>query len=216
MKEYFEKDSLVLFYGDSITDAGRNKAEGEDMGKGFAAKTANLYSVLFPDQKVRFLNRGVSGNTSADLLARYEKDVKALHPKYIFLLIGINDTWHGWVEGRPISAETTRDNVRTLIDWIRRDLEGTKLIMLEPWLLDSDPAKVSWHEDFDPKEEILAKAGRESADLFIDIPACFRKEIEKGRATREKICPDGVHPSDYGHGLMALKVLKEIGCIDCE
>lgn len=89
-------------------------------------------------------------------------------------------------------------------------------MVLQPWLLDSDPAKISWHEDFDRKGKLLADLGQEYADLWIDIPAAFQKDMERGDAVQEKICPDGVHPSDYGHGLMALEILKRIGCIDCE
>ena len=216
MKEFFTEGSTVLFYGDSITDAGRDKENGRDLGKGYAAKLAALYSVLFPNQRIRFFNRGVSGNVSADLLKRYEKDLLALKPRYVFILIGINDTWHGWAEGNPISAEVTRSHVRELIRRIRNDLEGTQVIVLKPWLLDSDPAKISWHEDFDRKGEYLASVGQEYADLWIDIPSAYQKDMERGDAAQEKICPDGVHPSDYGHGLMALEILKRIGCIDCE
>ncbi len=79
----------------------------------------------------------------------------ALKPRYVFILIGINDTWHGWAEGNPISAEVTRSHVRELIRRIRNDLEGTQVIVLKPWLLDSDPAKISWHEDFDRRGSIL-------------------------------------------------------------
>ena len=46
MKEFFTEGSTVLFYGDSITDAGRDKENGQDLGKGYAAKIAALYSVL--------------------------------------------------------------------------------------------------------------------------------------------------------------------------
>ena len=140
MKEFFTEGSTVLFYGDSITDAGRDKENGQDLGKGYAAKIAALYSVLFPNQHIRFFNRGVSGNVSADLLKRYEKDLLALKPQYVFILIGINDTWHGWAEGNPIPAEVTRSHVRELIQRIRNDLEGTRVMVLQPWLLDSDPA----------------------------------------------------------------------------
>ena len=216
MKEVLTEGSRGLFEGDSSTDAGRDKENGRDLGKGYAAKLAALYSVLFPNQRIRFFNRGVSGNVSADLLKRYEKDLLALKPRYVFILIGINDTWHGWAEGNPISAEVTRSHVRELIRRIRNDLEGTQVIVLKPWLLDSDPAKISWHEDFDRKGEYLASVGQEYADLWIDIPSAFQKDMERGDAAQEKICPDGVHPSDYGHGLMALEILKRIGCIDCE
>ena len=83
MKEYFKPGATVLFQGDSITDAGRDYQNPADLGGGYPQKAAAIYQTLFPESGVRFVNRGVSGNRSADLLARYERDFKALQPDFI-------------------------------------------------------------------------------------------------------------------------------------
>lgn len=213
MKAVFDKKATVLFYGDSITDTKRSRTDLNDLGKGYAAKAPAIYQALFPEQEVRFLNRGVSGNASADLLVRYERDLLALHPDVVSIMIGINDTWHGWHDGHTIPHEVTEERVRKLVEQIRRDLPEAKIIMLEPYLLDSDPEKVSWHEDFEPKRERIRKVGLELADWYVDLPKVFEAAMCSG-VTQEEITADGVHPTDYGHGLIAQAWLKVLGVLD--
>ena len=57
MKPFFSKNSTVLFYGDSITDVGRNREDFYGLGNGYPVKAASIYQTLFPEQKVTFLNR---------------------------------------------------------------------------------------------------------------------------------------------------------------
>ena len=60
----------VLFQGDSITDCDRDRTTN-DLGPGYPAKVAEVYRCLYPGSGAQFINRGVSGNRSRDLLARY-------------------------------------------------------------------------------------------------------------------------------------------------
>ena len=52
--------------------------------------------------------------------------------------------------------------VRTLLEWIRRDLPQTKLMVIEPFLIPTDPQKDCWHEDLDPK---IQAARKQEAEL---------------------------------------------------
>ena len=210
MNPFFKTDSVVLFYGDSITDASRVREVPDHLGNGYPAKIAAQYRMLFPNDNVSFLNRGVSGDTSADLLRRYNRDVLAYKPDFISILIGINDTWHGWVEGAPVSEQTFEKNVHTLLEKLRCDLPDTKMMLMVPYLLSSDPQKASWHADFDPKAEVIRRLIGEYADYAIDLPLLFARQMEQG-IPAEIISEDGVHPLDYGHSLIAEAYLKTLG-----
>lgn len=212
MNTVFQKGAKVLFYGDSITDAGRSRTVDTEWGRGYAARTARAYQALLPEQEIVFLNRGISGNTSADLLTRYEQDVLALQPDFVSVMIGINDTWHGWNEGHVIPHETTEANVRELLGRIRRDLPQAKILVLEPYLLDSDPKKISWHEDFEPKRERIRAVGQEMADYYIDLPKLFAEYMSHG-VRQEELTADGVHPTEYGHAVIAEAWLRCVGVI---
>ena len=85
----------VLFYGDSITDAGRRAEQNNNrgLGVGYPALCAAALWARYPDWDLRFTNQGISGNRLVDLEARLEADVLAAKPTLVSILIGINDTW---------------------------------------------------------------------------------------------------------------------------
>src|SRR4028119_2450181 len=85
----------ILFYGDSITDAGRNATQNNNggLGTGYAALTAAQLQAQFPELNLRFTNRGISGNRVYDLESRLQDDVISQQPTLVSILIGINDTW---------------------------------------------------------------------------------------------------------------------------
>ena len=84
---------LVLFQGDSVTDCGRSRDNDALLGGGYAGMVASQFSAAHPEMNVRFLNRGISGNRSRDLVARWQDDCVALKPDWVYVMIGINDTW---------------------------------------------------------------------------------------------------------------------------
>jgi len=53
-----KQGELVLFQGDSVTDAGRNRNDGNDLGFGYPMFIASWFSAIYPDVGVRFINRG--------------------------------------------------------------------------------------------------------------------------------------------------------------
>ena len=83
----------VLFMGDSITDAMRDKDSDAYMGAGYATMAAGVLGRKEP-YAYEFMNRGISGNRIVDLHARIRKDMINLQPDYISILIGVNDVWH--------------------------------------------------------------------------------------------------------------------------
>ena len=84
------KNSVVLFQGDSVTDWHRNRTDIKSMGDSYV-KEMNEYLSKF---NITVINKGISGNKVNNLLERFEDDFKQIKPDYIFILIGVNDTWH--------------------------------------------------------------------------------------------------------------------------
>ncbi len=211
MKPFFAKGSTVLFYGDSITDVHRDREDFYGLGEGYPAKAAAIYNSLFPEQEVTFLNRGISGDTTAQLLQRYDTDVKALKPDYLSILIGINDTWRRYDSDRLTTTEQFEQNYRQLLSQVRRDLPGCKVLLMEPWLLSSDPSKEMWHGDFDPKQAVVNSL-RTEGDFFLATSDLFDAERKAGVSDAD-ISADGVHPTPFGHGVIALGWLRTLGII---
>ncbi len=97
----FRHGTRVLFQGDSITDGNRGRTADPNhiLGHGYAFLIAAKYGAMLPERELTFLNRGVSGNTVADLAARWQKDTLDLKPDLLSILVGINDA------GRKVPLE---------------------------------------------------------------------------------------------------------------
>ena len=84
-------NAVVLFQGDSITDADRARDVPDSLGCGYAAVTAALLGVSYPERRITFVNRGLNGNRISDIRARAQKDILDIKPDVLSILVGIND-----------------------------------------------------------------------------------------------------------------------------
>ena len=119
----------ILFQGDSITDAGSYHKEYPEI-TGYGKFVAEILGT-----EHTYYNRGVSGNRSGDVLARYEKDVKAVNPDVMTIMIGINDVWRRFDSCLYESAEDYGKNVREILTSLKKDCPKAKIIVIEPYLV---------------------------------------------------------------------------------
>ena len=93
----FERNDRIVFAGDSVTDMGSAKpvgeSDGDELGFGYVRIIDNMLQAWYPERNIRVSNAGISGNTSRDLLERFERDVISLQPQWVSICIGINDVW---------------------------------------------------------------------------------------------------------------------------
>jgi lysophospholipase L1-like esterase len=87
----FKPRQKLLFIGNSITDAGRSQFS--PYGDGFVRDCHRWLQAGYPELDLSVINRGVSGDTTQDLLARWERDAIRLQPDWLFIKVGINDVW---------------------------------------------------------------------------------------------------------------------------
>lgn len=209
MRSLFKKNSTVLFQGDSITDCGRIYEDSYSMGEGYAFKVADIYKQWYPDCGITFYNRGVSGNRIGDLLERYEKDIKQLHPDFISILVGINDTWRKYDNNDPTTIRQFEKSYERLLQWIREDLPETQIMIIEPYLLHTMEDKIIWHEDLDPKIQVIRKLAKQYADYYLPLDGIMQRYVVE-EYTEAELSEDGVHPTQVGHGIIAKEYLKVI------
>ncbi|MBO2521976.1 MAG: GDSL family lipase [Firmicutes bacterium] len=204
----FQEGAVVLFQGDSITDCGRDRRSGDHLGWGYAMMAASWFSALYPERRVTFLNRGVSGDRTKDLVARWEEDCIALKPDWVSILIGINDTWRRYDSGDPTPLEEFERNYRRLLTEVKERL-GAGLILCEPFLLPVPEDRKAWREDLDPKIQVVRSLAREFGAYYVPFDGIFAQAA--ARTSPEYWAPDGVHPSLAGHALMARAWLRTVG-----
>jgi len=207
MESLIAKDSVVLFQGDSITDAGRNRENALDLGYGYAMMSAAWFSATYPESRVTFLNRGVGGDAVKDLRARWRRDCLDLKPAWVSIMVGINDTGRRYSRNEPTSAEEFESVYKEILSQVR-DVLGARLILCEQFLLHTLHDRVQWREDLDPKIHAVRKLAREFNALLVPFDGVFASA-----STRRELAfwsADGVHPSPAGHALMAQAWLRTV------
>ena len=209
MSFLIEDNAVVLFQGDSITDAGRSRENDEALGSGYPAQTAAWFSAMYPEKNVRFLNRGVGGNRVKDLCARWTADCIALKPDIVSIMIGINDTWRRYDGNDPTSSSDYEKGYREILTRTK-DL-GARIIILEPYVLPVPEDRVKWREDLDPKIDAARRLAREFNAVYIPLDGIFAQAA----AARDPAfwAVDGVHPTPAGHALIARSWLQAVGAI---
>ena len=208
MEEIIKKGSVVLFQGDSITDAGRLRDQPFDLGRGYVWMAAGLFSMMKTEYRVTFYNRGISGNRVKDLQARWDEDCIALKPDVVTIYIGINDTWRRYDRNDPTSLEQFAEGYRDLLERTTRNLDA-RIVMMEPFVLPVPEDRIQWREDLDPKIQAVRELAREFGALLVPLDGLFAQASM--RAPAEFWAPDGVHPSAAGHALIARAWLQTVG-----
>jgi acyl-CoA thioesterase-1 len=196
----FKQNDLILFIGDSITDCERNRADSASLGCGYAKIIADRLRADYSELNLRYLNRGISGDRTCDLLARWEGDCTDLKPEWVSILVGVNNTWRRYDQNNPTSDEVFEIECRELLQRVK-DQTVARIVLCSPFLLHTTPAVAAMREDLDPKIETIKKLAGEFDAIGVDFDAAFI--AAQNRHTPSYWADDGVHPSDEGHALMA-------------
>jgi len=204
---YIEPNSLILFQGDSITDAGRDRANSADLGYGYANFIAAWLSAAHPQSNLRFLNRGISGNRAIDLEARWQADCVDLQPDWVSILIGINDTWRRYDSGQATTTESYEQSFRVILERTTNETK-VRLILLEPFVLPIPDDRAAWREDLDPKIAVARRLAREFGALYVPLDGLFA--AASTLRSMESWAYDGVHPTHAGHALIAQHWMRTI------
>jgi lysophospholipase L1-like esterase len=209
-----EKRGLtILFQGDSITDANRNKAEESYpyLGHGYANLIAGRLGYRFPEANCRFINRGVGGNRVSDLYARWNEDAISLKPDIISILVGVNDAWR-IMSGQPSGASDRFERVyRHLLDETREIMPDSKLVLCEPFMLQTGLMADKWEEGrklLDYYGGVVRELANSYSTVFVPLQAPFDNAATMADASYW--LHDGVHPTAAGHELIATEWLGAV------
>jgi lysophospholipase L1-like esterase len=208
MNMSIDRDAVVLFQGDSITHAFRDEHDPDDLGRGYALIAAARLGSEFPERNLRFVNRGICGNTVRDLRERWREDCLDLQPDWVSILIGVNDTWRRFDEGRLTTAEEYEETYRHILTKTR-DTLGAKLVLCEPFLLPHGDHSEAWREDLDPKIKVVRKLAQEFGAIHVSLDSLFAAACS--RRETDYWSWDGVHVRPSGHGIIARAWLESVG-----
>ncbi len=195
------KQIKLVFQGDSITDAGRDKRNYHQMGNGYPKYAAPMIAEACPDRAIEFFNFGISGNRTSQVFDRLWADGLAFEPNVISFLLGINDLWHRHNENRIATTyaqiETT---YRAILERVKRETDA-KIVILLPYMLECED-KQEMRAELPELQAIVRRLADEFADVFVDLQALF-DEAMRTQPHPKFYSADGVHPNDEGARFIA-------------
>ena len=168
----------VVFMGNSITEA-----------------FAPLFATLFPGKP--YVGRGISGQTSPQMLVRFRQDVVALQPAAVVIMAGVND-----IAGNtgPSSLEMIEDNIASMAELARA--HGIRVVLASvhpaydfPWKPGLEPAPmivtlIAW----------IQRYAAAHGAVYLDYHSAMADERQ---GLRRELSGDGVHPNEAGYRIMA-------------
>jgi lysophospholipase L1-like esterase len=185
----------LVFAGDSITDAGRDRDDLASLGDGYVSLIAQEVA----ERGETVVNKGISGNRAVDLEARWD-DILGAGPDVLTVYIGVNDMWRRFDSDDPTSAEDFEATLAGLLE-ASRAAGVERIYLIEPYFVPVRDDQVSWLDDLDPKRDAVRRlAERFDATLVELHDAVTAAAAEQGAAA---IVPDGVHPTPRGSEIIA-------------
>jgi lysophospholipase L1-like esterase len=198
----------IVFYGDSIT---------QDGGYG---RLVEAYVVSrFPTWNVRFYNSGVggdrvSGGWAGGIDERLARDVIALEPTVVTIMLGMNDG--GYKPYDPVTFAAYAHGYRAIVRTLKEALPGVRLTLIQPSPFDDvarPPRFAPGYDDILRRYgcyvgELAKREGARVVDLRAPVNAGVAAVLESNPALARQILPDRVHPSDAGHIVMGAALLR--------
>ena len=200
----------ILFYGDSITDAGRARdidVPNKQLGSGYVAYVANqLFERSLVDYDI--VNRGISGNRVVDLYSRIKMECWNHKPDVLSIHIGINDIWHEISRENGVELDRFEKVYHMLIEDTIRALPDTKIMICEPFVLPGSATEAQYERFLAVKEyaAVAKKLAEEFSLTFVPLQAAMDEAGAK--YGNDVILSDGVHPTMKGAVIFGNEWLK--------
>ncbi len=207
-----KKGETLIYLGDSVTDCGRHPDGIYNLGTGYPNIFSALFRVNYPETMINFVNKGVGGNRTTEVIARLKSDVLDMNPDVVTLLIGVNDVWRFFefpASKRGIAAEQYRENLHKIIQPILAG--GARMLVMTPFFVDTNP-----NEPMRTKVLEYAAICKEVAESYhievVELQPVFENLMKKG-ITSYELSGDRVHPKVTGHTAIALELMKHIKAV---
>lgn len=204
----------ILFQGDSITDAGRNREDFYSLGYGYPLLVAAHLTAEQPGA-YEYVNRGVGGDLLADLYNRRQADLLDLKPDYLSLFIGTNDAWAELDQGRPIDTAAFEQMYDDLLTEIFATCPNVKVMLISPAIMEGlfsrntaeQPDRLNqFRAHVASRIEAVRRVAEKYRLPFVDMQAVYDAACE--RAAAAVWTGDGAHPTPGGHELIKRAWLK--------
>lgn len=196
------KNSRVLFIGDSITDVKfnlcmMNKIKGRRI---YALELKKRFKGYSKNIKVDI--KGIASNRTYHVYDRLTADCINLKPDVIVMLIGVNDAWENYVpEQYPPLLRPMEPHFCELFRRINTELKDVQVLYLLPFMIDSVEEKLPFHKTLDEFRARLRLIAENNGAVILDLQEVFYRAQKS--ISPEKLAIDGIHPTNLGHKVIA-------------
>lgn len=194
-----EKTIEKLVWGEPVVNValGDSLTYGWMVHKGYLDYLKEMIREKYPRSKIKFINRGIPGDTAQGGVNRLQGEVLRHNPDCILIQFGLNDAFLGY------SAEEYRENVETMINRIR-EKSATEIVLVTSVCLDGERDN-AFIDRYYNQVETLSELYRLPVARVHEY---WKKKIAGGIAFESLVQFDGVHPNTIGHKLMAEAVME--------
>ncbi|MBP6687517.1 MAG: SGNH/GDSL hydrolase family protein [Lacibacter sp.] len=194
----------VIFFGDSITQAGVNP--------GGYVKRIDSMALAQGKMNYDFVGAGIGGNKIYDLYLRMEGDVLSKNPNVVVLYIGVNDVWHKASSGTGTDADKFAKFYQAVIDKIKA--KNAKIILCTPAVI-GEKTDGSNQQDGDLTEysKIIRGLAQKNGLPLVDLRKSFLDyNLKNNAANKDRgiLTTDRVHLNPIGNQLVADEIWKAI------
>ncbi|MEK0422345.1 MAG: hypothetical protein RLZ95_255 [Bacteroidota bacterium] len=200
-----EKKKKIVFFGDSITEAGVNKG-------GYIDVLNQEINKKGLSDKYELVGAGVSGNKIYDLYLRLEKDVLEQHPDVVVIWVGVNDVWHK----ADFGTGTDYDKYGKFYDAVVKKIQatGAKVVVVTPAAIgERTDYSNSQDGDLNMYSNWIRKYAADNNLGLVDLRKSFHEYSVANNpknADRGILTTDRVHLNAKGNAFVADEMWKAI------
>jgi lysophospholipase L1-like esterase len=199
-------NSTLLFTGDSITDC--NRGLFRSLGTGYVRSISKTLKHNSPNLNISIKNTGISGNTTRDLLKRWQPDCIDIAPDVLSILIGINDLWSSHAEPEDIPNAVLPDEFESNYDAMLSKVRGSfdcRIILIEPFMFCTNTDNAMF-VGLNAYRNVVSKLAIKFDTVFLGIQNIINNDIKN--YPLNKWSDDFVHPTKWAHEWIAKKWLE--------
>jgi lysophospholipase L1-like esterase len=205
----FKARQTIEFIGDSITDCGRREPPHQPLGDGYVRMIHNLLQAGYPELDLKVVNKGISGDRVPDLQARWQEDAIASNPDWLFIYIGINDVWRffEFERSEAVSLADFERIYREILTGADSNTQST-IRLIAPYLAEKD-LEDPFRKKLMDYQAVVDALGEDFNLPVIHLQPAFDWAMLSQPA--DYWTADRVHPTEVGHTLIALTILRACG-----
>lgn len=177
------EELTIGFLGGSITQ-GSLATEHKNT---YAYRVFSWWKETFPKAQFHYVNGGIGGTTSHYGVSRAVTDVLMYQPDFVVVDFSVND------EPNEFFQETYEGVIRKLLQWKSKPA----VVLLNNVFYDTGKTAQEFHNAVGDWYQVP----------HVSIKDTLYQEMKQGKYTREELTPDGLHPNDKGHGLVAGEII---------